>query len=69
MMTKEEVKVMRMKILQGIELSYNKLLIATQKEDGELVISDNGKIVNVKARDLKESHIYDNPDYKDDSSI
>lgn len=55
-MTKEEVKEMRTKILQGIELSYNRLLTSMQKEDGELVISDKGKIIEVKAKDLKQSH-------------
>jgi predicted RNA-binding protein YlqC (UPF0109 family) len=51
-MTKESVKVMRTKILQGIDLSFSRLLISKQKEDGELVISRNGKIIRVKARDL-----------------
>jgi hypothetical protein len=51
-MTKESVKIMRTKILQGIDLSYSRLLISKQKEDGELVISRNGKIIKVKARDL-----------------
>ena len=54
-MTKEEVKEMRSKILQGIELSYNRLLTSRQKEDGELVISDNGKVIEVKAKDLELS--------------
>ena len=51
-MTKENVKDLRSKILQGIDLAYNRLLIEKQKEDGELVISRNGKIVKVKAKDL-----------------
>jgi len=51
-MTKENVKELRSKILQGIELAYRRLLISKQKEDGELVISRNGKIVKVKAREL-----------------
>jgi hypothetical protein len=55
-MTKEEVKEMRSKILQGIELSYNRLLTSKQKEDGELVISDKGKVVEVKAKNLKQSN-------------
>ncbi|MEI7502151.1 MAG: hypothetical protein WCJ61_02605 [Paludibacter sp.] len=55
-MTKEKVKEMRSTILQGIELSYNILLTSKQKEDGELVISEKGKIVDVKAKDLKQSH-------------
>ena len=51
-MTKENVKDLRSKILRGIDLSYTRLLIAKQKEDGDLVISRNGEIVKVKARDL-----------------
>jgi hypothetical protein len=51
-MTKDNIKELRTKILKGIELSYSRLLIAKQKEDGELVISGNGKIVRVKAKDL-----------------
>ncbi len=54
-MTEKNVKDLRNKILKGIELAYTRLLIAKQKEDGELVISRNGKIVRVKARDLKDS--------------
>jgi hypothetical protein len=45
-------KDLRRKILQGIELAYHKLLLAKQKEDGELVISKNGQVVRVKAKDL-----------------
>ncbi len=51
-MTKENVKDLRSKILQGIDLAYHRLLAAKQKEDGFLVISRNGKIVKVKAKDL-----------------
>ena len=51
-MTKENVKDLRSKILQGISLAYQKLLISKQKEDGDLVISRNGKVVKVKAREL-----------------
>lgn len=53
-MTKENVKDLRDKIIQGIDLAYTRLLISKQKEDGELVISRNGKIVKVKARELKK---------------
>ena len=52
-MTREKVIDLRTKILKGIDLAYSRLLIAKQKEDGELVISRNGEIVKVKARDLK----------------
>jgi len=57
-MTKVEIKDMRTKILQGIEMSYNKLLSERQKENGELIFSKNGKVINVKARDLKKTHRY-----------
>jgi len=53
---------MRSKILQGIEISFNKLLSERQKEDGELIFSENGKVMNVKARDLKETHKYTGTD-------
>ena len=61
-MTKTEIKVMRTKILQGIEISYNKLLTERQKEDGELLFSENGKVIKVKARDLKMTHRYTKSD-------
>ncbi len=53
-MTKEDIKEMREKILQGIELSYSRLLASKQKNDEELVFSRNGKIIKVKARDLQK---------------
>lgn len=53
-MTKENIKEMREKILQGIELAYSRLLASKQKNDEELVISKNGKIITVKARDLQK---------------
>lgn len=51
-MTTENIKDLRAKILQGIKMSYNKLLDAKQKENGELVISRKGKIVKIKAKSL-----------------
>ena len=51
-MTKENVKDLRAKILQGLELAYTRLLSSKQKDDEDLVISRNGKVVKVKARDL-----------------
>ena len=51
-MTKENIKDLRAKILQGLELAYSRLLSSKQKNDEELVISRNGKIVKVKAREL-----------------
>lgn len=54
-MTKENVKDLRAKILQGLDLAYSRLLTSKQKDDAELVISRNGKIVKIKARELKQS--------------
>lgn len=51
-MTKDSIKDLRAKIIQGIDLSYERLLASKIKEDGELVISRNGKIVRVKASEL-----------------
>lgn len=51
-MTKDNVKDLRSKIIQGIDLSYERLLASKIKEDGELVISRNGKIIKVKASEL-----------------
>ena len=55
-MTEEEIEDMRTKIIKGIELSYQRLLISTLKEDGELVFSRNGKIVKIKASELVKQH-------------
>lgn len=51
-MNKEEVKVMRNKIIKGIDLAFERLLIDKAKDDSELVFSRDGKIVKIKARDL-----------------
>jgi hypothetical protein len=51
-MKKENVKDLREKILQGLDLAYSRLLASKQRDDAELVISKNGKIVRVKAREL-----------------
>jgi hypothetical protein len=50
--TSENVKDLRAKILQRIKLSNCTLLAFKLKEYGELVISMNGKIVKVKAKEL-----------------
>jgi hypothetical protein len=55
-MTKENVKDLRVKILQGLDLAYSRLLASKQKDDAELVISRNGKIIKVKARELNQRH-------------
>jgi hypothetical protein len=43
------------KVTEGVKLSIERLIEKTKKEDGELVISKDGKIVRVKARDLKSN--------------
>ena len=61
-MNKEEAEIMQDKIVKGVELAYERLLIEKQKDDAELVFSHNGKIVKVKARDLsiKDNNAKDN---------
>jgi hypothetical protein len=41
------------KITKGVKLAIHRLIEKTKKEDGELVIARDGKVVRVKARDLK----------------
>ena len=41
-MNKEEVKIMQDKIVKGVELTYERLLVEKQKDDSELVFSQNG---------------------------
>ncbi|HTH55875.1 MAG TPA: hypothetical protein VL728_07490 [Cyclobacteriaceae bacterium] len=43
------------KVTEGVKLSIQRLIEKTKKEDGELVISRNGKVVHIKARDLDKS--------------
>lgn len=40
-------------ITKGVKLAIQRLIERTKKEDGELVFSRDGKIIKVKARDLK----------------
>lgn len=42
------------KITQGLDLTFKRLLVQKQKEDGEFVFSENGKIIRIKARDYKQ---------------
>ena len=43
------------KITEGVKLAIQRLIERTKKEDGELVISRDGKVVRIKARDLKNN--------------
>lgn len=51
-MTIENIKELRLKIIKGIDLAYHRLLIEKEKNDSELVISRNGQIIFVKAKEL-----------------
>lgn len=42
------------KITAGVKLAIKRLIERTKKEDGELIISRNGKIVRVRARELNK---------------
>jgi len=48
-----EFDILKAKILEGMQLAVSRLIEKTRLEDGELVFSKEGKIVRVKARDLK----------------
>lgn len=48
-----EIKQMQEKIDAGILLAQKRLIEKAQKEDGELVVVREGKVVRIKARELK----------------
>lgn len=41
------------KLQRGIDLAYRRLIEQKQREDGELIYSVKGKIIRVRARDIK----------------
>lgn len=51
-MSTEEIAEIKVKILKGIDVAYQKLLENKIKEDGEIAVSKDGKVVLVKAKDL-----------------
>jgi hypothetical protein len=51
-MSKVDVAELSEKIIKGLELSFDKMLIEKQKQNEELVFERNGKIVLIKAADL-----------------
>jgi len=53
-MNKEIAKNIREKFIKGIDLAFERLLIAKQKEDSEIVFSKGGKIIKVRARDFEK---------------
>ena len=52
-MSEIEIKQMQEKINAGILLARKRLIEKTRKEDGELVVVRDGKVMRIKARDLK----------------
>ena len=52
-MTKQENKILRNKIMKGLQLAFQKLLDISKKNDDELVIYKDDKIIKVKAKDIK----------------
>ena len=52
-MSEIEIKQMQEKIDAGILLAQKRLIEKTKKEDCELVVVRDGKVVSIKARDLK----------------
>jgi hypothetical protein len=51
-MNNEKIVELREKILKGIELSFEKLVKAKQKNNGEFVYSKDGKIFFIKASEM-----------------
>ena len=52
-MSIEESRQLTAKITEGVKLAIKRLVERTKKEDGELVVFKDGKVVSVKARDLE----------------
>lgn len=41
------------KIIEGTKLAIQRLIEKEKKEDGYLVFSENGKVIKVRAKDIK----------------
>lgn len=52
-MSELEIQQMQEKIDAGILLAQKRLIEKAKKEDAELVVEKDGKVVRVKAKDLK----------------
>jgi hypothetical protein len=53
MTNKEKTTDLRNKIMNGVKKAVEKVIKTSQANDEEIVISQNGKVVKIKARDLK----------------
>jgi hypothetical protein len=52
-MKNEKIVELKAKILKGIEVSFERLIVAKQKNDGEFIFSEDDKIIYVKANEMK----------------
>lgn len=52
-MSEIEIRQMQEKISAGIALARKRLVEKVKKEDGELVVMRDGRVVRIKAKDLK----------------
>jgi hypothetical protein len=48
----EQDNIIREKILLDLELTHKRLIQTKKERNWDLIISDNGKIIKVKAKDL-----------------
>jgi hypothetical protein len=48
----EKDNIIREKILLGLELTHKRLIQTKKERNWDLIISDNGKIIKIKAKDL-----------------
>ncbi len=53
-MANDSANELRDKILKGVSLAYQRLMLSKQRENAEVAISRDGKIIRVKATDLKD---------------
>ena len=44
----------KQKLIKGLDLTFKRLLEAKRITDGTFVFSENGKIIKIKARDIKD---------------
>lgn len=53
-MNNDKIKDLHDKIIKGLDLTFINLLRSKQKEDGEFIFSENGKIIRIKANEMKK---------------
>jgi hypothetical protein len=53
-MEEKEITEIRTKILEGISLAFRRLVEEKKKNDEDLVFSQNGKIIKIKAREFRD---------------